>query len=191
MEPNQLSNDQQDREEDLREFDGPQQTEADLEAVDESSVRGESVSWEASEFVHHEKDPMWFATLIGATLILIALSIFLIRSFSFTLLVVVMACTVIFLALRPPRVLSYRLNSLGLMINQKQYDFHDFRAFGLQQDGGLYFITLIPVKRFMPSLDVYFPHERGEEIIDLIGGRVPMKTIKPDFLDKLTRQLRF
>lgn len=150
----------------------------------------EPISWEASEYIHHEKDMMWFVGLVLIGVVLSLLSIFLLQSITFTVLIIVMVVALIVLSRRPPRVLKYQLSDGGLTINDRHYTFHEFRAFGVVQDGPFYYISLIPNKRFMPPIDVYFPEENGEEIIDIFGYEIPMQTIKPDFIDKLTRQLR-
>lgn len=149
------------------------------------------ISWEASESVHHEKDMTWFVGIIAAGLLLVSLAIFLIKSITFTVLIVVMVVALLILAKRPPRVLRYQLSERGIMINQKSYEFHEFRSFGVVQDGPFYYIVLLPIKRFMPSIDVYFPEEYGEDIVDLLGDFIPMQAIEPDVLDKITKYIRF
>jgi hypothetical protein len=37
---------------------------------------------------------------------------------------------------------------------------------------------------------VYFPKEKGEEIGDMFGARLPMEQVKLDFIDKIVRRLR-
>lgn len=154
-------------------------------------VGAEPVSWEASEYIHHQKDFLWFAGFLAIAAVLVALSIFLIKSWTFTALIVVMAVAVIVFALRPPRTLRYTISRQGLQINEKAYSMHDFRAFGVVQDGPLYSIILIPTKRFMPSVSLYFPQELGERIVDTLGSLVPMETVKLDAIDRLVRKLRF
>ncbi len=157
----------------------------------EAAHPSQTIEWEASEAVHHQKDMVWYGGLIAAGLILALLSIFLLRSWTFTILIVVIIGSVIFLNMRPPRVLRYHLSNDGLSIGQKHYSFHEFRAFGVAQDGPFYYIVLLPVKRFMPSIDVYFPEEHGEQIVDMFGAHIPMRAIKPDLVDELTKRLRF
>lgn len=150
----------------------------------------EVISWEASEFVHREKNMMWFVGVVIAGVILLGLSIWL-QAWTFTVLIVVMVAAIFFMAVRPPRVLHYQLSGSGLSIGENHYAFRDFRAFGIVREDALYYITLIPVKRFMPAIDVYFPQEHGEQIVDAFGGQIPMQTVKPDFIDNLMHKLRF
>jgi hypothetical protein len=86
-------------------------------------------------------------------------------------------------------MMQYKLDHHGIQINEKIFNLHDFRAFGVLQEGGLYSVVLIPMKRFMPSVNVYFPAEQGEHIVDVFGEVLPMEQVEPDLLDKLTRKL--
>jgi hypothetical protein len=149
------------------------------------------IAWEASEYVHHEKNMGWFVVLAIATLLLVAFALFVIKSYSFALLIPVMAATIIVFARRPPRILHYNLTAQGLDIDGKHYSYHDFRAFAVIQDGPLYSIMLIPIKRFMPSVNVYFPEEHGEAIVDSFGKILPIEDHDLDFMDQLVRKLRF
>lgn len=149
------------------------------------------LAWQASEAIHHEKNALWFASLIAITVILLALSIFAVKSWTFAALIVVMAVAVVIIGSRPPRVMQYKLSHEGLQVNDRLFSLHDFRAFGVLQDGPLYSIVLIPHKRFMPGVNVYFADEQGEEIVDMFGSVLPMEHVEPDFIDKISRKLHF
>lgn len=149
------------------------------------------LTWQASEDVHHEKNAIWFMGLIVIVAILLAISILLIKSWTFAILIVVMAVAIVVLTSRPPRVMQYHLDHHGIQINEKAFNMHDFRAFGVLQEGSLYSIVLIPMKRFMPTVNVYFPAEAGEHIVDVFGEVLPMEHVEPDLLDKITRKLHF
>jgi hypothetical protein len=70
------------------------------------------------------------------------------------------------------------------------YHLTDFRAFGLIKDGDNHSIMLIPIKRFSPGVSVYFPEEAGEQIVDILGQRLPMEELKLDVVDIIVRKLR-
>lgn len=156
-----------------------------------SAVNQDVLSWQASEYVHHEKRGMWFIPLLIGALVLLALAIFVVQSISFSVLIIVMTIVIAVYAVRPPRIISYQLSNYGVRIDDKSFHFHDFRYFGIIQDGPLYSATLVPNKRFAPAVNIYFPADDGEKIVDLLGAYLPMEKIELDFIDKLTRQLRF
>ena len=149
------------------------------------------LSWQASEYVHHEKQGMWFAGLAGGAVILILIAIFLISSWTFAILVAVMAIALAVFAVRPPRIMSYELSNSGIKVNEKDFRYRDFRYFGILEEGPLYSAQLVSAKRFMPTVTVYFPAEYGEAIVDTLGAHIPMHQVEPDLIDTLMRRLRF
>lgn len=151
----------------------------------------EPVHWSASEYIHEEKNSLWFVMFAIVALTLIAVDIFLMKSYTFSVLVLVMAAAIIIFSRRPPRVIEYTLSGdQGLYVGEKLYHFSEFKAFGLIDDREHHSIMLIPVKRFAPSVSVYFPEEVGEEIVDIFGARLPMEALKLDAIDIIVRKLR-
>lgn len=149
------------------------------------------LSWEASEYIHHSKSPLWFVGYIVLMLVLLAIAYFLTHAWTFVVLVIVMAVAIGVFATRPPRTLHYALTDSGLQIEKSHYTYNDFRAFGIINDGALYSIMLIPTKRFMPAVNIYFAEEDGEKIVDVLGARLPMEELHLDAVDRLMRRLRF
>lgn len=151
----------------------------------------EPVHWQASEFISQEKNGLWFTVFGIIVLGLIAADVFLLKSYTFSILVVVMAVAVVVYSRRPPRQINYTLSgSQGLYVGEKLYHFNEFKAFGLIQDDGNHSIMLLPIKRFAPGVSVYFPEEAGERIVDILGARLPMEKLKLDVIDVVVRKLR-
>jgi hypothetical protein len=168
-----------------------QVAESNEQLSDESSEDFQPIQWRASEYVHHEKQGMWFIGLALISAVLVAVAILLVHSYTFAVLVVVMAVAVGYMAGRPPQEVSYQLTSQGLMIGDKAFSYHDFSSFGVINEGPLYSIILLPTRRFMPSVSIYFPENLGEQIVDILGAVLPMRDIRPDVVDRLSRKLRF
>lgn len=149
------------------------------------------VTWAASEYIHADKNGIWYLLFIIVVLGLIALDVFILRSYTFSALVIVMAIALVIYSRRPPREIHYALSEKhGLYVGEKLYAFSDFKAFGIIKDGIHHSIMLIPTKRFAPGVSVYFPDEVGEKIVDILGVRLPMKELKLDAMDTLVRALR-
>ena len=149
------------------------------------------VTWTAQEYVHLDKGGWWYVLFVLVVLALVAIDIFLLRSWTFSALVVVMAVAVVIYIRRPPRTLTYALSGKqGLYVGERLYLFEDFKSFGLIKDDEHYSIMLIPRKRFAPGVSVYFPDEAGERIVDILGKRLPMQELKLDVIDLVVRKLR-
>ena len=149
------------------------------------------VTWTAQEYVHLERSPLWFVAFLFVVLGLIAVDVFLLKSWTFSALVIVMAVALIIYIRRPPRMLTYALSpAQGLYVGERLYHFDEFKSFGLIQDGPHYSVLLIPRKRFAPGVSVYFPDEAGERIVDILGQQLPMENLKLDVVDIIVRKLR-
>lgn len=149
-----------------------------------------SVDWEASEYIHHDKGALWIVCLVAAAAVLVAIAVWL-QIWTFAILIVIMAIAMGVFAFRPPRVLHYKLNSDSLTVDDKLYNLADFRAFGILSEGAFYTIMLLPAKRFMPAVNVFFAEQDGEKIVDILGVHLPMEQLHLDMVDRLMRQLRF
>lgn len=149
----------------------------------------EPVQWQAPEYLHHEKNPLWFIAFGIVVIALTAAAIFLMKSWTFALLIPVMAVALVAYSHRPPRTMDYVLSGKGLYINDTLHPFAEFKSFGVIHDDHEYSVVLIPVRRFRPSLSVYFPEDKGEALVDLLGVRLPMQPLKLDAFDKIVRLL--
>ncbi len=149
------------------------------------------VTWTAKEYVELDKGRWWYVIAILIALLLIAVDILWLKSYTFSALIVVMTVALAIYIRRPPREIQYTLSGRqGLYVGEKLYHLSEFRAFGLIKDGDHHSIMLIPIKRFSPGVSVYFPEEAGEQIVDILGQRLPMETLKLDVIDVLVRKLR-
>lgn len=149
----------------------------------------EIVNWEAEEYVQRDKGAGWYVGLIIISVGLVALAVVL-QWWTFMILVILSAVALVIYSVRPPRMVHYSLSNKGLSEGSKLYDYENYRAFGVLKEEGKFAIVLTPRKRFSPRVIVYFPEEKGEEIVDAFGGRLPMEEVKKDFLDKIVNFLR-
>jgi hypothetical protein len=150
----------------------------------------EPVRWQATEYIHREKSPVWFIFFAIVCVVFIIIAIFMIQSITFAILIPVMAAALIVYARRPPRILDYTLSKQGLHVNDVLYAFAEFKGFAVVHGDDEYSVLLIPVKRFKPGISVYFPEEAGEAIVDMLAARLPMQELHLDLVDQVIRKLR-
>lgn len=166
----------------------------DDEAADPNDVapvaNHEPVRWQAQEYIPHEKNAGWYVVFVLVVVAFMAVAILLMQSWTFAILVPVMAAALMVYVKRPPRVLDYTLSMKGLYVNEQLHTFAEFRGFGVIHDGLEYSVMLLPRKRFHPGVSVYFNEQDGEAIVDLLGAHLPMQELKLDPIDRLIRKLR-
>lgn len=149
----------------------------------------QDISWEAEEYIQYSRNAWWYVGLFAVGIGLCVLSYFL-QWWSFIVLVIVCIIAIIVSSIRPPRKIQYSINKNGLKEGNRLHKFEDFKAFGILKEGSHFSAVLIPKKRFALQVKVYFPGQSGEEIVDALGNRLPMKDVKPDLLDKIVSILR-
>ena len=148
-----------------------------------------SISWEAEEYIVQSHNTIWYIGLFVITVALCVLAFFL-QWWTFLILVVLSAITILISTLRPPRRIKYSLKQDGLTEGNRLHKYEDFRAFGILKENSNFSAVLIPKKRFALSVKVYFPGNSGEAIVDALGARLPMEEVKMDFLDRIVNFLR-
>ena len=151
----------------------------------------EVVSWQASEFVDHQKNASWFLPLVIGGVLTSGLMYFITRSILSSLVVFLGVSAFLMLARQKPRTLTYVINNAGITIGAKRYAFDDFRTFSIMQEGALYSIFLEPIKRFMPPLSIYFAPEDGEKIFDILAAHMPHQERTADPVERLMKRIRF
>ena len=148
------------------------------------------VRWQAPEHIYREKDALWYSIFAGVVVVMIVGALLLMGSWSFALLVPVMAAALLIYARRPPVMIDYTLSRKGLHINDRLYPYDEFKEFGLVHGAEEHSFQLVPRKRFHAGVMVYFPEEAGEAIVDMLAARLPMHEVKVDPIDRIIRALR-
>ncbi len=148
------------------------------------------ISWEASEYVHHEKNPLWFIAF-GVVFAFFMAGIYLLLEDIVSIIVItLMAITVVIFANRKPRTLSYTLDDHGITIDNNSYTYASFKSFSIMQTGAIESIFLEPLERFMPPISIYFGEKDADRILSILGKYLPNRVREPDLVDRLVHRLR-
>ncbi|HVV66478.1 MAG TPA: hypothetical protein VHB72_00185 [Candidatus Saccharimonadales bacterium] len=159
------------------------------QAVNPASIT--PVSWTASEFIAHEKNPGWYAGLIAIAVVLSAAVYVITKDMISTIVVVVCALALGVLANRKPRQLQYGLNGSGISIGSKHFDYGAFKSFSVVPEGAFSSIVLTPLKRFAPLTTIYYAPEDEDKILGVLSSFLPLQEQRPDAIDTVARRLRF
>lgn len=146
--------------------------------------------WQAAEYIEHDRSAAWYVFFVIIVVALMAVAIILFQSWTFAVLVPVMALALFVYTRRPPAIIDYALSRKGLYINDKLQPYDNFRAFSVISHAGHHSASLIPRKRFQLAQSVYFPEEVGESLVDMLAARMPMQDDQPDLFDKIISRLR-
>ena len=162
----------------------------------QASVPEETLyQWQAPEFSYTHKPLGWYVGIFGFFAVLVVLAFFFLNtSFQKWItigLLVVMAVATSVWASRKPKVLSYEVTNYGIAVNNKKYNFDDFRAFYEYMDYNQHSIDLVPGKRFGTLVSLPLATPEADDIIETIAHMVPEIEHNEDIIDRLVRRLRF
>lgn len=150
---------------------------------------GDSINW---QFIprKHNFSGKWYVGMFLGFLILLALAIFLIKSWSFVVLLLVSVLALAVFIRRPNKPIHYSLTPDEISIDGISRPFDDFKSFGVATNlDGTFKIVFTPTKRLAPALEVDINTEDGEKIVDFLGVRLPMKEVELNFIDQIVQRL--
>jgi hypothetical protein len=151
----------------------------------------QSITWKASEFHTHQKSSGWYTTLAIATVILAIILYFLTKSAVTPVVVVVCGLILGIYARRQPDQLEYAIDRHGVRIGTKQYLYSEFRLFVVTPASALSEVTLIPTKRFMPSLSIPYSPDIEDSILNILAEHLPSEERRLDLIDSLMQRMHF
>jgi hypothetical protein len=149
----------------------------------------QDIEWDAEEYVVQEHNTLWFVLLAIITITLSGFSIWL-GNWTFLAVIIIGVAAILVRVFMPPRKIHYSMSSSNLIEDKIVHEFSDYKSFAILKEGSHYSAILIPKKRLALQVKVYFPERNGEEIVDMLGAKLPMTEPKLDFLDKLVKFLR-
>ena len=149
------------------------------------------VSWTASEYISHAKGPGWFILLGLALFTLVGLIFFTTKDVIASVLVGIAGLTFGIFAARPPQVLDYTINNQGITIGRRSHPFNELKSFAIIDNGVIPSLMLLPLKRFMPPITVFYEPKEEEAIINMLAAYLPHEEKEPDFIDRLMGHIRF
>ena len=145
--------------------------------------------WEGTEYVHSTRSVKWYIIFGVVTVAAVVAAIMLLKSVTFAILIPVMVIALLVYVRRAPDTLQYVLSRKGIHVNDKLFTFDQFKSFGVLSYNSAHSVVLTPRKRFQIGQTLYFPEEVGEQLVDMLAERLPMKEVAPDAIDRLLAKL--
>lgn len=162
------------------------------DAADSAPASIEPVSWTASEYIEHAKGLGWFV-LLGLGLVALVAVVYFATDKDIVATAMVGLAGLIFgiFAARPPKVLQYTISAAGVQIGDKLYPFKEFKSFAVLAEGPLPSLLLLPLKRFLPPITVFYDPKSEDAILNALAEYLPHEDKEPDVVDRLMSRIRF
>ncbi len=155
------------------------------------SSKDAAISWTASEYIDHARGASWYLALVAGTIVLAGAVYLVTKDYFATAVIALMGIIVGVFSTHKPKQITYELSSSGLKAGQKVYPMSLFKSFALIREGAFSSVNLIPIKRFMPPLSIYFDPSDEQKIVSLLGNHLPLEERGLDAIEQLSRRLRF
>ena len=150
-----------------------------------------TITWTASEYIDHTRGAGWYLSLVVSTVVLSVAVYLLTRDYFAGGVIVFMAVILGIFSTHKPKQIPYELSSSGLRAGEKNYPYSLFKSFTIIRENALCSLNLIPIKRFMPTLSIYFDPAQQQKIVNMLGNHLPYEEGGLDTIERLSRRLRF
>ena len=151
----------------------------------------EEISWNASEYIQHHKEPIWYLIASLAIAAVAAVGFLMIRDLFTPSAIVVFGVLLLVVSSRKPRTMNYIVSNHGVVVNSKEYASNDFQSFTIVHEGPIESVILYPQKRWSLALSLYFAPEDGQKIFDMLSSFLPFEQREKDTIDKILHKVRF
>lgn len=148
------------------------------------------LSWEAPDFIYHEKDVSWYWLSIIIATLLAAYGLWQ-KNFLFILFVVVAEIIIIGWARKWPTLFHFLLNERGVSINNKEIslwsELENFAILEMEE------ISEIALKKdgVASTLKLFAPNEKLKEIKDFLTRRLPETDHDESLIESISRAIKF
>ena len=150
-----------------------------------------TITWTASEYIDHTRGAGWYLSLVAGTVVLSVAVYLLTKDYFAGGVIVFMAVILGIFSTHKPKQVTYELSSSGLKAGEKNYPYSLFKSFTIIRENALCSLNLIPIKRLMPTLSIYFDPAQEQKIIGVVGNHLAYEEGGLDTIEKLSRRLRF
>jgi hypothetical protein len=156
-----------------------------------SKGKPSEVSWTASEFIAHHKSTGWYLRLGAAGILAAAIVYIFTRDLISSGMILIAMVALGAFAGRKPRALQYRIDNFGIQVGEKTYPYHDFKSFSVIDEGAMSSVSLLPMKRFLPPLSIYYDPQDETKIVTMLSAELPFEEGQKDAIDRLMHRIRF
>ena len=154
-------------------------------------IAQDSITWTASEFIAHQKSSRWYLLFVASALVIAGLVWLLTRDVFSSVAVAVSGGLLGYYAGRQPREQTYTLDTSGLTIGRRHYNYRDFRSFSVVPEGAFLSIELLPLKRIAMYTTMYVDPADEDAILEKISRYLPLEETHSNFADTFMRRIHF
>lgn len=143
------------------------------------------LSWRAPEYDIRERSKDWFLALwiiAGAG----AIASFIVKNFTFAILLLLIAFVISIIAKRPPKLLPTTISDEGITFGSNRYTFERIKGFLVEKKDTTVGTIFIELKSaIMPVVTIPIRDVTPEEVDELLLSFIPRKHIEESLFEKI------
>jgi len=140
----------------------------------------DAITWQSAEYFAHDKDSSWYGAMVLGSII-ISIIVYILNRDSITAVIILFSLIgLTYFSGRKPREQQFSVSAEGVQVGRNFYSFHDFRSFSVVEEPGSVSIILVPLKRFMPAVNIYVSAEHSEQVVNFVASILPFEQLKTD-----------
>ncbi len=151
----------------------------------------QGIAWRSLEYIAHDKDASWYGAMALGSAIISGIVYLLNRDVVTSAIILFALIGLAYFSGRKPHDQQFEVSRDGVHVGRSFYAFHEFRSFSLTEDRAATSVVLIPLKRFMPAVNIYVPAEFKEQVVNVVASVLPFEQQKTDFVESLMQRIRF
>jgi|SRR3989344_2187445 len=154
-------------------------------------MENEQITWEALEYLHQEKSKDWFIVLgiIALALFIVAL---LFKNALFAVVIVLSAVTLMLHARRPPDMLNFEVNRVGIVINKRFYPYSFLYSFWVDRtDTHAPKLLVTSKKLLMPMIIIPLGDQDPDAVRNFLANYLPEQELLEPLSHKILEGLGF
>ncbi|MCL4387233.1 MAG: hypothetical protein M1355_01060 [Patescibacteria group bacterium] len=148
------------------------------------------LSWEAPEFVHHQRNVKWYISAGIILLALLGISVYTGDWFFIIILTLASIGTFIYLN-TAPKIKHYAISRVGIEIDGVFYPYENLNAFWIIYNEKVKTLNLIFKKKYLPALMILLDDQDPVLIKSILKKSLKELEREEGYTDKLTRILKF
>lgn len=134
------------------------------------------LQWEALEYEDRERNNDWFIAL-GIIVATGSIASIIFGNYFFAALLIISGVLLAMFALRPPRMIAYELNDLGLKIGSDLYLYERLKSFHVETERGPT-LFVKSERMFMPILSIPIHPDHADTIFEIMLAKdIPQETM--------------
>lgn len=149
------------------------------------------LSWDAAEYVEHERDAKWFIVAGILTLGLFAYSLYTRDWFFAAVIVVLVIVSLKYLRMKPV-LRRYGITRTGIHVDDKFYSYDQLHSFWIVFQPPVKSLHILTNRKYLPVIDIQIMDQDSVLIKSILKKFIPEQEKRGEApMDKLSRMLRF